>query len=79
MFTLFGRNAIMPRLTLEFPDQVNDILKELAEKDQTTKVDVFRRALSLYNYVHKEAIEKNLKLSIVDDERKVITELVFPF
>ncbi|MBM3237047.1 hypothetical protein FJZ31_12215 [Candidatus Poribacteria bacterium] len=67
----------MPRLTIEFPDKVNDILKELAKKDQTTKVDVLRRALALYNYVHKEAIEQDKKLSITDEEDKIIKDIVF--
>lgn len=66
----------MPRLTIEFPEQVNKILKDLAEKDETTKVDVLRRALALYNYIHREAIDKNHKLSITDDEDKVIKEIV---
>lgn len=67
----------MPRLTIEFPDKVNDILKELSKKDETTKVDVLRRALALYNYVHREAIEKDKKLSITDDEDNIIKDIVF--
>ena len=67
----------MPRLTIEFPEQVNEVLKDLAKKDETTKVDVLRRALALYNYLHKEAIDKNLKLSITDEQDKVIKEIVF--
>ena len=67
----------MPRLTVEFNEKVDKILKELAEKDQTTKADVIRRALALYNYVHKEAIEKNRKLSITDDEDEIIKDIVF--
>lgn len=67
----------MPRLTIEFNDQVNEILEDLADKDQTTKVDVIRRALALYKYVHKEAIEQKRKLSITDDEDKIIKDIVF--
>ena len=67
----------MPRLTIEFPEQVNQILKDLANKDETTKVDVLRRALALYNYLHREAIDKDLKLSITDDQDKIIKEIVF--
>ncbi len=68
----------MPRLTIEFPEQVNEVLKDLAKKDETTKVDVLRRALALYNFVHKEAIDKNLKLSITDDKDTILKEIVFP-
>ncbi len=68
----------MPRLTIEFNDDVSKILETLAEKDGTTKVDVLRRALALYNYVHREAIEKkDHKLSIVDEKDKVVKEIVF--
>jgi len=67
----------MPRLTIEFPDKINDMLKELAKKDGTTKVDVLRRALALYNYVHREAITKEKKLSITDNEDKIIKDIVF--
>lgn len=67
----------MPRLTIEFPNKVNDMLKELAKKDETTKVDVLRRALALYNYVHREAIDKDKKLSITDDEDNILRDIVF--
>jgi predicted transcriptional regulator len=67
----------MPRLTIEFPEKVNKILEELAAKDETTKVDVLRRALALYEFVHKEAIEKELKLSITDDKDQILKDIVF--
>lgn len=68
----------MPRLTIEFPDQISEILTSLAKKDQTTKVDVIRRALALYNYVHREAVDKKLKLSITDDRDAILKDIVFP-
>ena len=68
----------MPRMTIEFPDQINEILNQLAEKDQTTKADVLRRALALYNFVHKEAVDKNMKLSVTDDNDKILKDIVFP-
>ena len=67
----------MPRLTIEFSNNVNAVLNELAEGDQTTKVDVLRRSLALYNYVHKEAAAKRLKLSITDDQDRIIKDIVF--
>ncbi len=66
----------MPRITIEFPEQVDKILRELAEKGDTSKVDVIRRALALYNYVNKEVKEKNLKLTIADEEDKILKEIV---
>jgi len=66
----------MPRLTIEFPEQVDKLLKELAEKGDTSKVDVLRRALALYNYVNKEVKEKDLKLAVANDEDKILKEIV---
>ena len=66
----------MPRITIEFPEQVDKILRELAEKGDTSKVDVIRRALALYNYVNKEVKEKNLKLTVADEEDKILKEIV---
>ena len=66
----------MPRLTIEFPEQVDEILKKLAEKGDTTKVDIIRRALALYNYVNLEVKEKKLKLAVSNDKDEVIKEIV---
>ena len=66
----------MPRMTIEFSKQVDNILKELAKRNNTTKVDVLRRALSLYHYVQKETGEENKKLSITDED-KIIKDIIF--
>jgi Arc/MetJ-type ribon-helix-helix transcriptional regulator len=66
----------MPRITIEFPEQIDKILKELAEKGETSKVDVLRRALALYNYVNKEVKEKDLKLAVADNEDKILKEII---
>jgi Arc/MetJ-type ribon-helix-helix transcriptional regulator len=66
----------MPRITIEFPEQIDKILKELAEKGETSKVDVLRRALTLYNYVNKEVKEKDLKLAVADNEDKILKEII---
>ncbi len=68
----------MPRMTIEFSDQVDKILKSLAKKNQTTKVEILRRAISLYDYVEKETGgEKAQKLSITDAE-KIIKDIILP-
>lgn len=66
----------MPRITIEFPEQIDKILKDLAEKGETSKVDVLRRALALYNYVNKEVKEKDLKLAVADNEDKILKEII---
>ena len=57
----------MPRLTIEFSENVNEILKDLAKKDQITKVDVIRRSLALFDFIHKEVVEGNKRLIVTDD------------
>jgi len=65
-------------MTIEFSDQVDKILKSLAKKNQTTKVEILRRAISLYDYVEKETGgEKDQKLSITDEE-KIIKDIILP-
>jgi predicted transcriptional regulator len=66
----------MPRITIEYSDQADAILRDLAKKGHTSKVDVIRRALALYNYVNKEVKEKNLKLAVANANDKVLKEIV---
>ncbi|ETW99930.1 MAG: hypothetical protein ETSY1_13160 [Candidatus Entotheonella factor] len=66
----------MPRITIEFSDQLDDILKDLAKEGNTTKVEVIRRALALYNYVNKEVKHKDLKLAVTNDDDQLLKEIV---
>lgn len=66
----------MPKLTLEFNDRMNKILQDLAVHDDTTKVEVLRRALALYKYVIDETEKGSDRgLGIIEDD-KVIKEIV---
>lgn len=67
----------MVKLTLEVSDDVDALLRDLAQAEHIDKYEVIRRALALYNYVHREAIEQNRKLSITDDQNKIIESIVF--
>lgn len=66
----------MPKLTVEFNERMNEMLEQLAVKDDTSKVNVLRRALALYKYVEDE-VEKGegRRLAITEDD-KVIKEIV---
>lgn len=67
----------MPRLTIEFSKKVDKVLKDLAAEDNTTQVEIIRRALSLYNFAKQETAEEDLKLSITDEEDKILKDLIF--
>lgn len=37
----------MPRLNVEFSDEINGVLEDLARKQKTTKAEVLRRSIAL--------------------------------
>jgi predicted transcriptional regulator len=65
---------MMPKLTVEFNDKMNDILEQLADEKGTTKVDVLRRAVALYKYLDGE--KKDGKISITQDNK--VKDIVLP-
>lgn len=69
----------MPRMTIEFPEEGDKILKKLAKEEEVTKREVIRRALSLYNYLHEEGVKAGgeKRLSITDKENKVLKDILF--
>lgn len=67
----------MARLTLEVSEDVDALLRDLAQAEKIDKYEVIRRALALYQYVHREAVEQKHKLSITDDHDTVIKNIVF--
>jgi hypothetical protein len=68
----------VPKLTVEFNDKMNDILGQLAEQKGTTKVDVLRRAVALYNYLDSEQkAGENQRVSITQNN-KVVKDIVLP-
>ncbi|HEX9731199.1 MAG TPA: ribbon-helix-helix protein, CopG family [Thermoanaerobaculia bacterium] len=69
----------MPRLTIEFPEEGDRILSKLAKDEDTTKREVIRRALALYNYIHKEGVRMGggeRRLSITDKDSKVVKDII---
>ncbi len=69
----------MARLTIEFPDEGDRILKKLAKDEHTTKREVIRRALALYNYLHQEGVKmgSDKRVSITDKDNKIIKDILF--
>ncbi len=67
----------MARLTIQFPEKTDEILTELSSKQNVSKTEVLRRALSLYKYLDREAKDKGYKVTIADGDDKIIKEIVF--
>jgi len=69
----------MPRLTIDFPDDIHEIVKKLAKQEGASKREIVRRALAIYNYLNEEGVkmggERNV--AITDKNDKVLTRIVF--
>ena len=68
----------MARLTVQFPDRTSEMLAELAARDQKTKTEVIDRALALYSYLQKETRDGKHRIVVVDENDKLIKEIVMP-
>lgn len=66
----------MPKLTVEFSERMNEMLEGLAAKEETTKVDIIRRALALYKYVEEEVGESDKRRVAITEDDRVLKEIV---
>ncbi len=66
----------MPKLTVEFNEQIDHLLTELASKKGLTKVEVLRRAIALYSYVDREAGSDPDKRLSITKQGKQLTDIV---
>jgi predicted transcriptional regulator len=67
------------RYTVDLGDQFDETLGELAAAKHTTKSDIIRRALASYAYLNKESsIAQGKKVSITNDEDRVLKDIVLP-
>ncbi len=69
----------MPKLTIKFDDKINKILVDLAQRKDTTKVDIIRRALATYKYLDDETHEGDKRVSVTSaKEDKIIKDVILP-
>lgn len=66
----------MARLTVQFPDRTSQMLNELSEREQVSKTEILRRALSLYKYLDKETHGGDRKIVIADTKDQILKEIV---
>jgi predicted transcriptional regulator len=69
----------MGRFTVEFPEDVDKMLGKLAESEKTSKREVIRRALALYNYLQESGVKAggDKKVSITDKQDKILKDILF--
>jgi len=70
-------------LTIQFSRKMDAVLRELADKKGTTKVDIILRAVALYKYLTNElhcrrAGDPVKKLVIRNYEDVILKEIVMP-
>ena len=63
------------RLSLILSPELSETLEELAERSHSTKSEVLRKAIALLD-VASEAKEKDQKIGILDQDDKVVKEIV---
>lgn len=70
----------MPRMTVEFPEEVSEILEDIAKGTSTSKREVIRRSLALYNHLYHLGVMtpgSQKRLKIIDNTDKVEREILF--
>jgi predicted transcriptional regulator len=63
------------RLNIAVSPQLNDRLEQLAESNHSSKTEILRRALALYDVV-VQAKADDQRVGILDKNRKLLTEIV---
>jgi metal-responsive CopG/Arc/MetJ family transcriptional regulator len=57
--------------SVTFPKKLTQMLEELANDQKTTKNEIIKRAIALYNYLHHEVCDKGNMLKIYHDDKPV--------
>jgi len=69
----------MPKLTVQFDSKVNKMLKELAERKGTTKMEIIRRALATYKHLDDETLDDDKRVSVTSaSSDKILKDIILP-
>jgi len=63
------------RLSLSVSPELNERLEQLASSGHTTKTEILRKAIALYDVVAEAKSEKK-RLGILDQDKRLLTEIV---
>jgi predicted transcriptional regulator len=63
------------RLSLVVSPELNETLEELAERSHSSKSDILRKAIALFD-VAAQAKQKDQRVGILDRDDKVVKEIV---
>jgi hypothetical protein len=65
----------MPRMTIEIPNDLSDLIGQVAKREGISKIDVVRRTFGILRVAEEEKAKGN-KLAIVDDNNQLVARLV---
>ena len=68
-------NKEVIRLSLALSPELNERLEELASVGCTTKTEILRKAIALYDVVSEAKTEKK-RFGILDENKHLLTEIV---
>lgn len=63
------------RLSLTLSPELNERLEQLASSGYTTKTEILRKAIALYDVVAEAKSEKK-RVGILDQDKHLLTEIV---
>ena len=63
------------RLSLTVSPELNDRLEQLAAQSHSTKSEILRKAIALFDVV-TEAKEQKRRIGLFDQNRQMVTEIV---
>ncbi len=63
------------RLSVSLSPELNDRLEQLAASSHTTKTEILRKAIALYDVVAEAKTEKK-RFGILDQDKRLLTEIV---
>lgn len=70
----------MPKITIEFNNQADELLKDLPNRNNLAQIEVIRDALALYRYLDDETRQdSNRKVAILDAKDQILKEIAFKY
>ncbi len=68
----------MPQYSINIADSFDKVLTDASKAQGTTKADIIRKAVASYVYLNKETANTDRKVSITDDQNRVIKDVMLP-
>lgn len=63
------------KYTIGFPPKIAEKLEKLSEEEQITKAEILKKSIIVYD-VFLEELEKGNKIAILDQDNKLIKEIL---